>query len=98
MKLMICIMENYYANEVEKQLKYKGFRMTELASTGGFLRKGSTTFLFGVEEKDIEELRKSLQDACLHVEKQKGRKRSVANRYTSFIIPASPALVPLLQT
>ncbi|WP_338020628.1 cyclic-di-AMP receptor [Alkalihalobacterium alkalinitrilicum] len=94
---MICIMESYYANEVEKQLRNKGFRMTELASTGGFLRKGNTTFLFGVEEGDIEDLRKSLQAACLDVEKQKGRKRAVSHRYTSFIIPTNPVLIPLLQ-
>ncbi len=89
-------MENFYANEVEKQLKNKGYRMTELASTGGFLRKGNTTFLFGVEEGDIEDLRKSLQEACLFVEKQKGRKRALPHRYTSFVIPTSPALIPLL--
>jgi uncharacterized protein YaaQ len=28
----------------------QGFRVTRLASTGGFLRKGNTTLLVGVEE------------------------------------------------
>ena len=32
----------------------QGFRVTRLASTGGFLRKGNTTLLAGVEETAVE--------------------------------------------
>ncbi|WP_353626611.1 cyclic-di-AMP receptor [Bacillus sp. JCM 19041] len=44
MKLLVCIIEDFYADHVEKDLREQGYRMTELSSSGGFLRKGSTTF------------------------------------------------------
>jgi len=53
-KLLVCIIDNVYADEVEVQLKRQGYRMTELASSGGFWRKGNTTFLFGVEEQMVK--------------------------------------------
>ena len=89
MKLLICIIDNYYVNYVEKQLRNTGYRMTELASTGGFLRKGSTTFFIGVEEEHVSSLQKIIKEACLDVEKVKGRKKSTGSRYTSFLINAN---------
>ncbi|WP_306453961.1 cyclic-di-AMP receptor [Bacillus sp. FJAT-45350] len=86
---MICIVNDYYKEEIERQLKNKGYRMTELASTGGFLKKGSTTFLFGVLEDDIAELKGSIKKACLDVEKIKGKKRSSESRLTSFVVNAT---------
>lgn len=91
MKLMVCIMNNYYVNFVEKQLRREGFRMTELSSSGGFLKKGNTTFLFGVEEKDVAQLQQALKEACLQLEKVKGRRRGTESRYTSFVIDAAHA-------
>ena len=32
----------------------QGFRVTRLASTGGFLRRGNTTLLVGLEETEID--------------------------------------------
>ncbi|KGA97679.1 hypothetical protein AJ85_06080 [Alkalihalobacillus alcalophilus ATCC 27647 = CGMCC 1.3604] len=87
MKLLICIIDDFYADEVEKSLKEKGYRMTELASSGGFLRKGNTTFLIGLEEKDHSELKEALQSSCLSIEKRKQkRKNNHIHRYTSFLI------------
>lgn len=84
MKLLVCIIDNFYADEIEKVLKEKGYRMTELASSGGFLRKGSTTFLFGLEENDYDKFRNTMQVACVNLEKRKQRKVKDAHRYTSF--------------
>ncbi|WP_088103129.1 cyclic-di-AMP receptor [Halalkalibacter urbisdiaboli] len=86
MKMLVCIIDNFYADHVEKDLREKGYRMTELASSGGFLKKGNTTFLFGVEEEDLPELQQSLQEACLAVEQRKQRKVKEVHRYTSFLI------------
>ncbi|ADC50236.1 MULTISPECIES: cyclic-di-AMP receptor [Alkalihalophilus] len=95
MKLLICIIDDFYADEVEKELRDEGYRMTELASSGGFLKKGNTTFLFGVEEEDLPKLKTALKAACLTVEGKKKRKSSTAHRYTSFLVNASHA-VPFL--
>ncbi|MDT8863083.1 cyclic-di-AMP receptor [Alkalihalobacillus sp. MEB130] len=91
MKLLVCIIDNVYADEVEVQLKKQGYRMTELASSGGFWKKGNTTFLFGVEEGDLENLQQALKDVCVNYEKRKQRKSKQAHRYTSFIIDVKDA-------
>ncbi|ARK29035.1 cyclic-di-AMP receptor [Halalkalibacter krulwichiae] len=86
MKLLVCIIDNFYADEIELKLKKKGYRMTELASSGGFWRKGNTTFLFGVEEEDVQQLKGVLKATCLDYEKRKRRKSQQAHRYTSFLL------------
>ncbi|UCZ54130.1 cyclic-di-AMP receptor [Bacillus shivajii] len=97
MKLMICVVHNRYANEMEGDLKEKGYRMTELASSGGFLKKGNSTFLFGIKDEDIEALKKDMQEICLQVEKKKGKPKDVDSRYTSFLIHAKESLPFLAQ-
>ncbi|WP_062052080.1 cyclic-di-AMP receptor [Bacillus sp. JCM 19034] len=86
MKLLVCIIDNFYRDEVERQLKQKEYRMTELASSGGFWRKGNTTFLFGVEEQDVPALKDAMKEACLQLEKKKQRKNTQAHRFTSFLV------------
>ncbi|WP_017728938.1 cyclic-di-AMP receptor [Halalkalibacterium ligniniphilum] len=93
MKLLVCIIDDFYTYEVEKQLREKGYRMTELASSGGFLRKGNTTFLFGLEEQDAGNIKKALKEACLSIEKKKQRKGKQSSRYTSFLINVQDAAV-----
>ena len=91
MKLLVCIIDNLYADEVELQLRKQGYRMTELASSGGFWKKGNTTFLFGVEDTDLDSLSEALQAVCLNVEKRKQRSSKQAHRYTSFLLDAKDA-------
>lgn len=53
MKLVIAIVNKDDANSVAAALLSGGFHATKLATTGGFLRMGNTTFLVGVDEKDV---------------------------------------------
>ncbi|ALA51489.1 cyclic-di-AMP receptor [Shouchella clausii] len=98
MKLLVCIIDDFYADDVEKDLRKQGYRMTELSSSGGFLRKGSTTFLFGVHESDLEQLQAALKNACLNVESKRQRKDKKTHRYTSFLVPAANATPLFVQT
>ena len=91
MKLLVCIIDNVYANEVELTLKKEGYRMTEITSTGGFWRKGNKTFLFGIENEDLDQLQNTLKQTCIDVEQKKQRKSKQAYRYTSFLIDAKDA-------
>lgn len=54
MKLLIFVTESALADPTVDALVEQGFRVTRLASTGGFLRKGNTTLLLGVEESLID--------------------------------------------
>ena len=42
------------------------FRATKLATTGGFLRSGNTTFLLGVGDIRIEKALQIIKDNCKH--------------------------------
>ncbi|WP_119072861.1 cyclic-di-AMP receptor [Aggregatilinea lenta] len=53
-KLILAILRGDSEERVRPRLLDAGLRVTELSSTGGFLRKGSTTVLIGVEEDQIE--------------------------------------------
>lgn len=54
MKLLVFVTTDNVADASVDALVEEGFRVTRLASTGGFLRKGNTTLLVGVEEAAIE--------------------------------------------
>jgi uncharacterized protein YaaQ len=54
MKLLVFVTEDNVADSTVDALIEQGFRVTRLASTGGFLRKGNTTLLVGTEEAAVE--------------------------------------------
>jgi uncharacterized protein YaaQ len=54
MKLLVFVTEDNVADPTVDALIEPGFRVTRLASTGGFLRKGNTTLLVGVEEAAVD--------------------------------------------
>jgi uncharacterized protein YaaQ len=41
------------AQELTKTLNQSGFRVTQAATRGGFLRRGNVTLMIGVDEEDI---------------------------------------------
>lgn len=55
MKLILAVIRDIDTETVLNALLKGGYRVTRLASTGGFLRKGSTTLMVGVDQgKDRE--------------------------------------------
>lgn len=56
MKMVFAIVNNDDANDVMLALTKKKISVTKLASTGGFLKKGNTTFITGVEDDMVEEV------------------------------------------
>jgi len=50
MKMIITIVRDVDDSRVIDQLVVQGYRVTRLASTGGFLRRGNVTLLIGVED------------------------------------------------
>ncbi len=55
MKLIITIIPDSDCDSVSLALTERKFRVTQIASTGGFLRKGNATLLVGVEDEQLEE-------------------------------------------
>ena len=50
MKLIISIVQDEDASDVIEALTDENYRVTKLATTGGFLKSGNTTLMTGVEE------------------------------------------------
>lgn len=54
MKLIVFVTDDAHADVSVDALVEQGFRVTRLATTGGFLRRGNTTLLVGVEDTQVE--------------------------------------------
>lgn len=64
MKLIIAIVQDDDAGELIDILTDTGFRVTKLATTGGFLKAGNTTLMIGVELEKVDEVLKVIEDVC----------------------------------
>ena len=64
MKLIIAIVKDVDDVPVTSQLVEKGFRVTRVASTGGFLRRGNATLLILTEPERLQEAINVLHDSC----------------------------------
>ncbi len=54
MKMIVAIINDSYSDEIAQSLLDSNYRATRLASTGGLLRGGTTTFMVGVEDEHVE--------------------------------------------
>ncbi|MFZ4454494.1 cyclic-di-AMP receptor [Salibacterium aidingense] len=64
MKLIVAVVQDKDSNRLSNALVEEDFRATKLASTGGFLRAGNTTFLIGVEDEQVQSVLEIIQDNC----------------------------------
>ncbi len=56
MKLIFAIVSNDDSSKVSKELTKSKFFVTKLATTGGFLMAGNTTFIIGTDDDKVEEV------------------------------------------
>ena len=56
MKLIMAIVSGDDSSKVSRALTKSNFSVTKLATTGGFLMSGNTTFLIGTEDEKVEEV------------------------------------------
>jgi len=54
MKLILTVLSDNNSDPVSQALITGGFRVTRIASTGGFFRRGSTTLLIGVADDQVD--------------------------------------------
>lgn len=64
MKMVVAVVRDEYAAVLTERLTQKGFGATKLASTGGFLKAGNTTFLIGVPASQLEEVIGIIRSTC----------------------------------
>uniref|UniRef100_A0A7V4DE70 Transcriptional regulator n=1 Tax=Candidatus Caldatribacterium californiense TaxID=1454726 RepID=A0A7V4DE70_9BACT len=62
--LLVCVVRDQDALRLADVLKERGIAFTKLASTGGFLREGNTTFLIGVDRDRRETVLAVIRECC----------------------------------
>ena len=80
MKLIVVIVKDSDAEHVTQALTASEFRVTRIASTGGFLRSGVVTLLIGVSDERVEAGIQVIRD-------QLGESTSQESRATLFVVP-----------
>jgi uncharacterized protein YaaQ len=64
MKMVIAVVQDKDSGKLSQTLVKKGFRATKLASTGGFLRAGNTTFLIGTADEQVDQVIEIIRQSC----------------------------------
>lgn len=64
MKLIIAIVQDDDAADLVELITDGGFRVTKLATTGGFLKSGNTTLMIGVDEKEVDKVLAMIEEIC----------------------------------
>lgn len=64
MKMIIAILRDNDNDPVSHALIDAGLRVTRVASTGGFLRRGSSTLMIGLEDEKVDQAIQLIRDHC----------------------------------
>ena len=80
MKLLVTIIRDSDADGVTQALTAEDYRVTRIASTGGFLRKGVVTLLIGLEEARVDDAIQVIRTNVTHDEKDE-------TQGTVFVLP-----------
>jgi uncharacterized protein YaaQ len=64
MKLIIAVVQDKDSNRLSNALVKADFRATKLASPGGFLKAGNSTFLIGTDDEKVEDVLEIIKTNC----------------------------------
>ena len=64
MKLIVAIVQDEDAVRLAGALMEKGYGVTKLATTGGFLRAGNSTLISGVADEKLDEALSIIEKTC----------------------------------
>jgi uncharacterized protein YaaQ len=81
MKMLIVIIKDHDADTLTQAFTAGNFRVTRVASTGGFLRSGVVTMLLGLEDDQVDAAIKIMHDS---LPPKQGEKRA-----TLFVVPVN---------
>ncbi|HNT23128.1 MAG TPA: cyclic-di-AMP receptor [Anaerolineales bacterium] len=64
MKMLIAVLRDEDSENISHALVESKFRVTRIASTGGFFRRGSTTLLVGIADEKVDEAIQVIRQNC----------------------------------
>ena len=82
MKMIIIIVKDNDADTLTQAFTAGNFRVTRVASTGGFMRSGVVTMLLGVEDTQVDAAIKVIHDSLPALGSSSDKKRA-----TLFVVP-----------
>ncbi len=62
--MIIAVIQDKDSNRLSSALVEHNFRATKLATTGGFLKSGNTTFMIGTEEIRVNKALQVIKENC----------------------------------
>lgn len=62
MKLIMAIINNDDSAAVADKLTSEGFMATRLATTGGYLKAGNTTFIVGTQDEKVDDVLRIIKE------------------------------------
>jgi len=80
MKLIIAVVQARDAENLLRELVSRGYRATQIDSTGGFLRERNVTLLLGVQDTYVADVLRIIRQSC--------------QARTQFVNPLMPILEP----
>ena len=64
MKMILAILRDEDSENVSHALVKADYRVTRIASTGGFFRRGSTTLMIGVNDEQVDHAIQIVRQSC----------------------------------
>jgi uncharacterized protein YaaQ len=77
MKLIIAIIKDEDTDNVSRALTKQDFRVTFIASTGGFLRSGRSTLMIGVEDEQVATALDLVRKNCKKPDKSQEKRATI---------------------
>ncbi len=81
MKMLILIVKDHLTDAITGALTAAKFKVTSVASTGGFLHSGKTTLLIGMDESQVE--------TAINLVRSKVPASTEGPQATLFVVPVS---------
>ena len=90
MKLILAILRDDAVDSVSHALIDRKYTVTQISTAGGFLRRGSTTLVIGVDNDQVDEALTLIRGATEHLPRAEGRTESGShNPATVFVLNAA---------
>ena len=64
MKIILAVIRDSDEAQVVEEMVKLGLRVTRMAGTGGFLRRGNVTLMIGVEEEKLQSVMDLIKKTC----------------------------------
>ncbi|OYD06389.1 cyclic-di-AMP receptor [Paludifilum halophilum] len=85
MKLIVAVVQDKDSNRLSQALVRENVRATKLASTGGFLKAGNTTFIIGIEDERVDPVLNLIRENCKSRQQMMAPMSSMGGNADSYI-------------